>query len=351
MEMATHFGARVAGQTDRGLIVAGDALEALSLVPDESVSLILTDPPYHSTKKANITGDRDFAADDDYIEWMGRYAQEWQRILKASGSLYVFCASDMSARLEVRIGEHLKPLSHITWTKPNDPGFDGWKGKMQKDALRRWYPHSERILFFEKSEASHPRRSVLGRLLREIRVEAGISAHALTEQIGAYGKVNHGGAVSNWETGRNIPSRDQWDKIVAVLEGTGRVRRLPSYEDAVRPFHMSGELEFTDVWDFPSVRPYNGKHPAEKPVSLLTHIVETSSYEGDLVLDCFCGSGATLDAAIRVGRSCIGLELEDRWVQASVARLTAAEKARGVTTSRQFADRRRRKTTSGQTLL
>ena len=73
---------------------------------------------------------------------------------------------------------------------------------------------------------------------------------------------------------------------------------MPPYEDIVRPFHMSGELDYMDVWNFPSVRPYRGKHPAEKPLEMLRHIISASSYEGDIVLDCFAGSGSTATTSV-----------------------------------------------------
>jgi site-specific DNA-methyltransferase (adenine-specific) len=309
---------------DGALVAEGDSLELLKTIPSKSVSLIVTDPPYHSTKKANILGDRNFGHDDEYLEWISRFAVEWHRVLRPSGSLYLFCAAEMSARLEVEIGKLLQPLSHITWTKPNDPGFDGWKGKMQKEALRRWYPHSERILFFSQALDGHVRRSPLGSFLREARMTAEVSGHELTEIIGAYGKVNHGGAVSNWETGRNVPSRDQYSRIKAALEATGKVVELPDYEDVVRPFNVSRDVPFTDVWEFPSVRVYRGKHPAEKPLVLLEHILHASSLPGDVVLDCFAGSGVTLEAAARLGRRGVGIELDPRWVSRSAERIRHA---------------------------
>ena len=160
---------------------------------------------------------------------------------------------------------------------------------------------------------------------RERRVAAGISQWELTEQIGAYGKVNHGGAVSNWEAGRNVPSRDQYAKICDVLESTGRVGRMPVYENLVRPFNMAGHLQYTDIWEFPSVRPYLGKHPAEKPVEMLRHAIEATTYDGDVVLDCFAGSGATGVAALMANRRVVLLEIEQRWTSRIVERVSEAE--------------------------
>ena len=134
------------------ILMAGDSLELLKLIPDNSISLILTDPPYHATQKKNIYGDTQFKQDGCYLEWMTKFAVEWRRILKINGSIFCFCDSSMSARLEVMMSDEFNILSHIVWTKPNEPGYDGWKGKMKKEALRQWYPHSERIIFAEPAE-------------------------------------------------------------------------------------------------------------------------------------------------------------------------------------------------------
>jgi len=142
-----------------------------------------------------------------------------------------------------------------------------------------------------------------------------MTAKELTELIGAYGKVNHGGAVANWEAGRNIPSREQYRRICEVLEATGRVEAMLAYEDIVRPMQVNGQIEFTDVWNFMSVRPFKGKHPAEKPQDMLMHIISASSYPGDIVLDCFAGSGSTGVAALQLGRRTVCMELEEQWVK------------------------------------
>ena len=303
------------------LVAEGDSLELLRSLPTHSVSLILTDPPYHATKKQNIFGDTAFAEDQHYLEWMAEYAVEWRRVLRPNGSLFCFCDSSMSARLEVLFSKDFNVLSHVVWTKPNDPGFDGWKGKMKKEALRQWYAHSERIIFAETAVEGNLHRSPFAQLLRELRTQAGLSMHELTAIIGAHGKVNHGGAVSNWEAGRNTPSREQYDKMRAAILSTGKVALMPVYEDAIRVFSMDGSREFTDVWTFPSVRPYKGKHPAEKPAAMLEHAIEATTFPGDIVLDCFAGSGSTALAALKLGRHTVAMEIESRWATQIAARL------------------------------
>lgn len=303
------------------ILAEGDSLRVIQAMPAHSVSLILTDPPYHSTKKSNIAGDTAFQTDDQYLAWITRYISEWKRVLKPNGSIFCFCASEMSARIELAFAEHFNVLAQVVWTKPNDPGFDGWKQKMKKEALRQWYAHSERIIFAEPAIEGNLFRSYFGNLLREMRIQAGLTQHQLTGMTGAYGKVNHGGAVSNWEAGRNIPSREQYAKICEALLSTGKVEYMPAYEDAIRPFSVDSSKEFTDVWTFPSVRPYKGKHPAEKPALLLDHAIESTTFPGDIVLDCFAGSGSTALAARRLGRRAVAVELESRWVDWIAAQL------------------------------
>jgi adenine-specific DNA-methyltransferase len=307
--------------SDEAIVCQGDSLELLRRMPAGCVSLVLTDPPYHSTKKANIYGDKDFEQDQHFVDWMQQYAVEWRRVLRPNGSLFMFCSSAMAARLEVMLASTYNILSSIVWTKPNEPGYDGWKGKMNKEALRQFYPHSERVIFAEPAVEGNLHRSPFAQYLREIRKQCGLSGHELTEKIGAYGAVNHGGAVSNWETGRNIPSREQYEKMCHAFIGTGKVSSMPPYEDVIRIFRMDGSKQFTDVWDFYSVRPYKGKHPAEKPNDMLVHMIEATTFPGDLVLDCFCGSGSTALAALSLGRRAIAMDIEEEWASQAAARV------------------------------
>ncbi|MFA5313924.1 MAG: DNA methyltransferase, partial [Methanomassiliicoccales archaeon] len=100
------------------IIICGDSLQLLKKIPNHSIALIITDPPYHSTKKKNIIGDTSFGKDIEYVEWMREYASEWKRILKPNGSVFCFCASAMSAQLQIMFADFFNVLSEITWTKP-----------------------------------------------------------------------------------------------------------------------------------------------------------------------------------------------------------------------------------------
>ena len=61
-------------------------------------------------------------------------------------------------------------------------------------------------------------------------------------------------------------------------------------------------------------------YPTEKPRALLTRIIEASSNEGDLVLDCFAGSGTTLAVAAQLGRRWIGVDNSSEAIATTIKR-------------------------------
>src|SRR3972149_6336964 len=67
--------------------------------------------------------------------------------------------------------------------------------------------------------------------------------------------------------------------------------------------------------------PTNKLHPAEKPVSLLEYYITQSTIEGEVVLDCFAGSGSTILACKNTNRVGIGIEKEKQWFDVGVVRL------------------------------
>ena len=111
-----------------------------------------------------------------------------------------------------------------------------------------------------------------------------------------------------------------WDKDWI---GPGGPRGLrPSYELVALFVHAEFALAdrgLPDVWRSPwSSQKPNG-HPAEKPIDLVRRLIRESG--GDLVLDPFCGSGTTLEAAKIEGRQAIGIECEPKYCELTVKRL------------------------------
>ncbi len=78
-----------------------------------------------------------------------------------------------------------------------------------------------------------------------------------------------------------------------------------------------------DVLDWPRYTG-NRRHPTEKPVEILRPLIETFSLPGDTVLDPFCGSGSTLEAARSCGRAYLGVELDEGYFRTASVRLGLA---------------------------
>lgn len=84
------------------------------------------------------------------------------------------------------------------------------------------------------------------------------------------------------------------------------------------------DLGIPDVLAFPRVM---NRYPTEKPVKLLEVFVKQSSNPGDVVLDCFCGSGSTGEAAVGNGRDFLGCDIVPGAVELTRARLRALNEA------------------------
>jgi site-specific DNA-methyltransferase (adenine-specific) len=97
---------------------------------------------------------------------------------------------------------------------------------------------------------------------------------------------------------------------------------VAEYNATRRPFNIRERKHSTDVWTFDPVSPFPGKHPCEKPQSMLRHMVTASSRPGELILDPFAGSGSTLLAAAGEGRRAIGIEKDERWCEHAANRLS-----------------------------
>jgi site-specific DNA-methyltransferase (adenine-specific) len=330
----------------------GDCLEVMATMADNSVDAIVTDPPYFKVKSE--WWDRQWDKPAEFLAWLDQVAEQWQRILKPNGSLYCFASSKMAARVEVMLGGRFCVLANITWTKPNEPGYDGWHKKCSKDALRQWYPMSERLIFCEhygadniaKGEAGYGAKcdELRGFVFEPLRAyldgerqKAGITPRQVNEYTNTQ-MAGHWFTQVQWA----LPTAKHYANLRQLFNANGSeylrreyedlrreyedLRReyedlRREYEDLRRPFSVSADVPYTDVWTFPTVQHYPGKHPCEKPAAMLEHIIAASTRPGAVVLDCFAGSGATLLAAKNLGRLPIGIEIDDHWVQVAKARL------------------------------
>ena len=138
--------------------VHGDFNKEVKKIGDESVNLILTDPPYNIAKddefpyagRSTISldfGEWDKYEPDNFISLLKTWAQEWKRILKPQGSGYVFTSDQyLSHLIDALTSADLYVRSVIVWHKTN-PGTNAKKVNFT--------PSTEFVVFFTKSKSGH----------------------------------------------------------------------------------------------------------------------------------------------------------------------------------------------------
>lgn len=82
--------------------------------------------------------------------------------------------------------------------------------------------------------------------------------------------------------------------------------------------HRVRDRRETTVWEID--REGNYRHPTQKPVALFSRALRNSTIRGEIVLDCFVGSGTTIIACEQLGRRCFAMELEPKYVDVAVQR-------------------------------
>lgn len=226
----------------------GDALQVLAGLPDNSIDLVLTDPPYGIDycsgrqgvdRKTSITTRTDRVIRPCYFSGIANdkvvpvaWLSEVFRVLRPDSALYVFA--------------HWR-----TW------------GQLAEAVVAAGFTLKNMIV------------------LRK-------SNHGMGDLKGGYAPKH--------------------ELLLYAAKGAHRLRCAPRQ---------------TDVWDVP-VRFSGAKraHPNEKPLAWLIPPILNSSDPDGIVLDPFCGSGTTGEAALRNGRCFVGCDIEPQWVTATLERLT-----------------------------
>lgn len=343
----------------------GDCLKVMRGMSANSVDAIVTDPPYYKIKEEEW--DRQWSTPQAFLAWLDEIAGEWQRILKPNGSLYCFASSKMAARVEVKLGERFNVINSIVWNKGGESGKDG-AGKHRrasKELLRSYFPVTERIIFAEHSGADNIAKGENGyaakcdelrgrifdplrRYLAGERDRAGVSNSQINNEWRKWKKSPNGGMTSHWFSPSQweLPTAEsyQWlRETLSALNNGGEylVREYDDlrnahealrakyddsrreYESLRRPFSVTPDVSYTDVWTFNVVQNYDGKHPCEKPLNLMRHIIKTSTRAEATVLDCFAGSCSVGVACVELGRNFIGIERDARYYERGLARLNA----------------------------
>lgn len=138
-------------------------------------------------------------------------------------------------------------------------------------------------------------------------------------------------AWGSWRSPTNPVLRDLTERVIVAAKGrfdrarTAARRRadgLPHRPTIGRDEFMEATL---DVWDIPPAHASRVGHPAPFPVELPARLIQLYTYERDLVLDPFMGSGTTLVAAVEANRRAVGYDIDPAYVDLTRARLPQAD--------------------------
>ena len=316
------------GLLDVGLM-QGDCLELMQDIPDKSVDLILTDPPY------NI-GKAKWDKIPNYIEWCGKWFKECERLLKDNGSFY-FWHNDMVqiAQLMEWIRQNTGFVfnSFCVWDKGDFRALS-WKNPSDANNLRSWFNTCEYCIAYTLQDdlglnhfllRNGYLKEMVGYCLSE-RAKTGLTMKEISALVGQ-SSPHFWRCDCHWR----FPSEDIWKR----LQTTGCFQK--PYVDLCKEYQMIRDdyenLRYThnldpchnNVWR--STERNNGQHHVcKKPTDTLARIITTSSNEGDTVLDCFMGSGSTGVACVNTNRNFIGIELDADYFKIAERRIAEAGK-------------------------
>ncbi len=256
----------IAHQTGGGTLFCGDSLQWLATLEDESIDLVVADPPYN-LKKADWDT---FASQDAYIAWSLQWIQHAARILKPSGSLYIMGFSEILADLKRPSLQYFQACRWLVWHYKN-------KANLGKD----WGRSHESILLLRKTTCAKMN-------IDRIRIPYG--HHTLKYPLHPQAVTSHYG---------DGKPRDQWTPHPLGAKPKD-VMEIPTT--------CNGMLEKTP-------------HPTQKPEELIRKLVFAASDVGDVVVDPFSGSGTTLVVAEQSGRRWLGCDVNPEYNGWAIARL------------------------------
>lgn len=249
----------------RGELWHCDVLELLGKLPDRSVDLVVTDPPYAINKEEWD----EFESLDVYVDWCDSWLAEISRVLAPHGSAYVCGFSEILADVKARSAKRFAGCRWLIWYYKN-------KANLGKD----WGRSHESILHLRSEDA-------------KLDVDAV--------------RVPYNGHTTKYPT-----------RIQAVSSQYGRGVRRDKWE----PNPLGAKPR--DVLEIPVI--CNGMsektpHATQKPEALIERLILASSAEDQLVVDPFIGSGTTAVVAQRLNRRWLAGDADARYVGLTRERL------------------------------
>ena len=238
-------------------LMNGDCLELMKTIPDDSVDLILTDPPYGTTA---CKWDTVIPFD---LMWL-----QLKRIIKPNGAIVLFGSEPFSSVLRC---SNLKMFKYDwVWEKERGTGF----ARAKKQPLRK---HEDIIVFYSKQPFYDSVGDLLDKPYR----------HALPI------------------------SKSKSDNVA----GSGY------NSDGSRIYHTYTHSSKHTILRFPRDSTRLSLHPTQKPVALLEYLIKTYTQENETVLDFTMGSGSAGVAAKNLNRSFIGIELDEKYFNIAKSRI------------------------------
>jgi adenine-specific DNA-methyltransferase len=312
----------------------GDNLPLLAaLAKDEAlagkVKLIYIDPPF-ATAAAFESRKQKHAYDDHlvgaaFVEALRERLIFLHHLLSNDGSLYL--------HLDGRMAFHMKVILDEIFGESNFRNCITRKKCNPKNYTRKTYGNvADYILFYTKGDDYVWNRPI--EPWDEARAE---KEYQYTDEHGRrFKKVPiHAPGVRNGETGREWrgklpPPGKHWQYTPAKLDemdARGEIYWSPTGNPRRKIYlENSAGVPLQDIWldvrDAHNQNIHVTGYPTEKNSTLLTRIIEASSNAGDLVLDCYAGSGTTLTAASNLGRKWIGVDRSQEAIDTIIYRLT-----------------------------
>lgn len=329
-----------------------DCLSFLKSQEDASVSLIVMDPPYNVLRDARAKWDN--FRPDVYLQFMSEVLKECSRILKPTGQLYLWHNDfDQVAQLLTLEKGALEYGGLIIWDKVSTRA-QSWKNIKDSNPLRTWFNTSEFCMHFIQNKESdgtgwkevlhNPQnfqrnRQYSARILDFIKMtpgqlikrHGGCVAHFFVIHAQQYGMCVEStyDMLTQVYNLKDMEGYLSYAELRQMYEDDKKAQRALAEQNAKPRYTFNTGLypEYNNVWRT-SEKQNNGKlHPTQKPLDLHEKIIRTSSHAGDLVLDCFMGSGTTAVACATTGRNFIGCELSEEYCQVSSDRIAEAIKS------------------------
>ena len=249
----------------------GDCLELLKTLPDGSVDMVLTDPPYGNTSQSW----------DKHLDWSLVWP-ELRRVCKVNAAKLFFAVNGFT--IDLCASNRKEYRSRSVWKKALITNVYN----ANRMPLRQY---EEICVFYQKQPTYNPQMSTGPAYNQKPRIS----------RQSIWGATN-----PKWASGVTV---QECEKMGISLEGNEQYPHLcikPRREN-ITSRYPTDVLTFKGVHNFCKAR----LHPNQKPVDLLEYLIKTYTNEGETVLDFTMGSGSTGVAAYQCGRHFIGFESDD----------------------------------------